>query len=169
MPLSKSLWRIPGMWWACQIVNDRNWDINFYFITVKLNQWWIDKYCLCKCLWLSRNCLGYSMITRAYLGVRWPDCFSLVTRVATTVMSQKFVTLNSSHTLNQNRQKNIHYYSWEKDQDYFKWFDNKTIFENTNYLQGFNCLTVNTPIFCLIFVIIILIHVCFLKHFKSWV
>ena len=31
---------------------------------------------------------GYSMVICAYLGVMWPDCFSLVTRVATTVMSQ---------------------------------------------------------------------------------
>ena len=31
---------------------------------------------------------GDSMVTYAHHGVRWPDCFSLVTRVATTVMSQ---------------------------------------------------------------------------------
>ena len=31
---------------------------------------------------------GYSMVTCADPGVRWPDCFSLVTCVATIVMSQ---------------------------------------------------------------------------------
>ena len=31
---------------------------------------------------------AYNMVTCAHLGVMWPYCFSLVTRVATTVMSQ---------------------------------------------------------------------------------
>ena len=31
---------------------------------------------------------GYSMVTCAHLGVRWPDCFYLVTCIATTVMSK---------------------------------------------------------------------------------
>ena len=31
---------------------------------------------------------GYSMVTCAHFGVRWPDYFPLVTRVATIVMSQ---------------------------------------------------------------------------------
>ena len=35
-----------------------------------------------------KNSPGYSMVTCAHLGVMWPDCFSLVTGVATTVMSQ---------------------------------------------------------------------------------
>ena len=80
----------------------------------------------------------------------------------------RFATLKSSHTLHQNSQQNTQYYSWETDQDFIRCFD-KMIFENTNYLQGLNCPTVNKPMFYLIFIIIILIHVCFLKHFKSWV
>ena len=46
-----------------------------------------------------------------------------------------------------------------------KCFD-KLIFENINYLHCLNCLTVNTPIFYLIFVINISIHICFLAQFK---
>ena len=65
---------------------------------------------------LSQNCprLQHGYVCTSW--VIWPDCFSLVTRVATTVMSQ-FVTLNSNCTLNQNRQQNIHYHSWETDQN----------------------------------------------------
>ena len=69
----------------------------------------------------------------------------------------RIVTLNSNCTLHQNGQKNIHYHSWETDK------------KNTNYLQWLNCLILNTPVFYLIFVIIILIRVCFLKLFQSWV
>ena len=39
--------------------------------------------------------------------------------------------------------------------------------QNTNCLQWLNCLILNTPVFYLIFVIIILIRVCFLKPFRS--
>ena len=48
----------------------------------------INKYCQGKCSIWSQNCPGYSMVTCAHLGIMWPDCFSLVTRVATAVMSQ---------------------------------------------------------------------------------
>ena len=75
----------------------------------------------------------------------------------------RFVTLNSSHTLHQN----IHFILGKQ----IKINPNVLIryyFENTNYLQGLNSLILNTPVFILMFVIIILIHVCFLKHFKSW-
>ena len=68
--------------------NDQNWGINFYSIVMKLNQWWINKNWLGKCSKLSQNCPGYSMVTYAHLRVRWPDCFPLETRVATTVMSK---------------------------------------------------------------------------------
>ena len=37
---------------------------------------------------VAKLSLGYSMVSCAHLGVRWPDCFSFARRVATTVMSQ---------------------------------------------------------------------------------
>ena len=78
----------------------------------------------------------------------------------------RFVTPNSNCTLNQIWQQNIHYYSSEADHNLSKYFD-KIIFENTNCLQWLNCLILNTPLFYLVFVIIILIRVCFLMHFQS--
>ena len=42
-------------------------------------------------------------------------------------------------------------------------------FWNITYLQGLNYLVSDTQVFYLIFVLIALIHVCFLKYFKGWV
>ena len=68
-------------WWTR---NDRNWCINFYYVIMKLklmkNKQIVSK--------LSQNYPGCSMVICAYLGLRWPDCISLVTRVASTLMSQ---------------------------------------------------------------------------------
>ena len=103
------------------------------------------------------------MVTCAHLGVMWPDCFSLVTHVATTVMSQQglvhqiltvhlikignkiaIIVLVKQIKINQNV--------------LIRWY-----FENTNDLQWINSLILNTPVFYLIFVIIVLIRMCFLK------
>ena len=78
-----------------------------------------------------------------------------------------FVTLNSNRKCNRNSEVSIIILG-----KHIK--INQTIlirwhFENTNYLQKLNCLTLNTTVFDLIFVVIILIRVCFIKLFKSWV
>ena len=71
--------------------NDRNRGISFYSIMMKPNLWQINKFCQSKCSKLSPNWLSHSMVTCAQLAiVPWePDCFSLVTRVTSNVMSQQ--------------------------------------------------------------------------------
>ena len=76
------------------------------------------------------------------------------------------VTLNSSHTLHQNRQQNIHYSSCETDQNWLKCFDNM-IFWKCELFTRIELPHSNTPVFYLTFVIIILIHVGFLRYFKK--
>ena len=59
-----------------------------------------------------------------------------------------FVTLNSNRTLNQNRQKMSIIILGKQikinQNVVIKWY-----FENTNYLQGLNCLPINAPVFLL--------------------
>ena len=79
----------------------------------------------------------------------------------------RFATLNSNCILNQNRKKSIIIHGKHiniNQKVLIRWY-----FENTNYLQWLNCLILNTPVFYLIFVTIVLIRVCFLKPFQSWV
>ena len=82
------------LWWASQVVNETTMTEIEVSISIlswwnKINAEWTNTVNLnaqiCPKTPLSP---GYSMVTCAHLGVMWPDCFSLVTGVATTVMSQ---------------------------------------------------------------------------------
>ena len=53
---------------------------------VQFQQLWVHG--IVSSLFLVKWVPGYSMVTCTHLGVRWPDCISLVTRVTTTVTSQ---------------------------------------------------------------------------------
>ena len=109
---------------------------------------------------ITERYTSYSMVTCAHLGVRWPDCSSLVTRSNRWNVIVRLLTLFSSHTLHQKRQQNMHNDSWETDQNESKCFD-KMIFENRVKLC--RCKHANVS---LIFGIITIIHACFLKYFK---
>ena len=131
------------------------WGINFYYIK-KLNYCWISKHCQDKCSKLSQNCPGYSV--HGYMCTAWGQETWLFLHGNTCSnhcdVTIRLVALNSSHTLHQNIQQNSHYQPWETSQDWSKCFD-KIILENSNYLQWLKCLTVNTPMFYLVFGIII--------------
>ena len=75
-----------GLWWASHVVNETT--MTEIELSISIPSWWINKYCQFKFSNLFQTVPGYSMVTCAHLGVMWPDCFSLVTRVATAVMSQ---------------------------------------------------------------------------------
>ena len=112
---------------------------------------------------------GYGMVTCAHLGVMWPDCFSLVTCVATTVMSQQgslhlILTVHLIKIGNKIAIIILGKQIKSNQNVLIRWY-----FENTNDLQWMNCLILNTPVLYLIFVIIILIRICFQKLFQSWV
>ena len=108
--------------------NDRNWGINFYSIMMKPNYWWINKYCQFKCSNLSQNC---PWLQHGYMCTSWGHVTLLFLSGNTCSnhcdVTVRFVTLNSNCTLNQNRQQNIHYHSWETDQNQSNYFD-KMIF-----------------------------------------
>ena len=81
-----------GLWWASQVVNETT--MTEIEVSISILSWWnqiIDEETntvnlnaqICR-----KTAPGYSMVSCAHFGVMWPDCFSLVTRVATTVMSQ---------------------------------------------------------------------------------
>ena len=156
----------PGRWWDN---NDRNWGINFYFIMMKLNWWWKNKYCQFKCSKLSQKCpwLQHGYMCTSWGHVTW--LFLLGNMCSNHCdVTVRFVTLNSNCTLNQSRQQNSHIILGKQikinQNVLIRWY-----FENTNDLQWINCLMLNTSVFYLIFVIIILIRICFLKLFQSWV
>ena len=166
-PRAKPEGEARGLWWVSQGVNEPTMpEID---VSISILLWWnkINDKSINTLRVKAPNCPKTLLVTCAHLGVRWPDCFSLVTRKPCYVTG-RLVSLNSSYILHQNRQLNIHYQSWKTDQDWSNYF-NKMIFENTNYLEGLNWLTVSTQMFCLILVTNILIHGWFLEHFISWV
>ena len=87
-----------------------------------------NKYCQFKYSTLSQNCPclqhGYMCTSRGHVTLLFLLGNTCSNHCDVTV---RFVTLNSNCTLNQNRQQNIHYHSWETDQNYLKYFD-KMIF-----------------------------------------
>ena len=164
----------PGLWWASQVVNETT--MTEIEVSISMLWWWNyinDEYTntvnsnaqIC-----PKTVPGYSMVTCAHPGVLWPDCVSLVTRVATTVMQSKvcYYTLNFNCSLNEIGNKIAIIILGKQikinQNVLIRWY-----FENTNDLQRINCLILNTPVFYLIFVIIILISIFFLKHSQSWV
>ena len=116
-------------WGHCCLINDlgsspqpegedRNWGINFYSIMMKPNWWWINKHCQSKCSNLSQNCpwLQHGYMCTSWGHVTW--LFLLGNTCSDHCdVTIRFVTLNSNCTLHQNRQQNIHYHSWETDQN----------------------------------------------------
>ena len=87
MPRSRSLW------WASQVIGGMTMtkiEVSIYIL------WWWNKLMthiqMLSRKMLSKTCLGYRMVTCARLVIvpwEWPDCFTLVTHVVTTVMSQQ--------------------------------------------------------------------------------
>ena len=88
----------------------------------------INKYCQFKCSNLSQHC---PWLQHCYMFTSWGHVTWLFLLGNTCSnhcgVTLRFVTLNSNCTLNQNRQQNSHYHSWETDQNYSKCFD-KMIF-----------------------------------------
>ena len=102
---------------------------------------------------------GYSMVTCAHLGGQVNWLFLLGNTCSSHCdVTVRYVTLNSNCTFDKNRQQNIHNFFVGNRSKLIKmlWW---RYFENTNYWQWLNCLILNTPVFYLIFVIIILIPV----------
>ena len=153
--------------------NNRNWyqywGINFYSVMMKLNWWWIKKYCQFECSNLSQNCpsLQHGYMCTSWGLVTW--LFFLGNTCCNHCdVTVRFVTLNANCTLNQSRQQ-IAIIILGKQIKINQNVLTRWYFENTNDLQWINCLILNTPVFYLPFVIIILIRICFLKVFQSWV
>ena len=98
-----------GLWWASQVGNETT-------MMMKLNWWWINKCCQFKCSNLSPNC---PWIQHGYMCTSWGHVTWLLLLGNTCSnhcdVTVRFVTLNSNCTLNQNRQQNSHYPSWETD------------------------------------------------------
>ena len=139
----------------------------FYYDETKLRM--KNKYIQFECSNLSQNCpwLQHGYMCTSWGHVTW--LFLLGNTCSNHFdVTVKFVTLNSNCTLNQNSQQNIIIILGKQikinQNVLIRWY-----FENTNCLQWLNCLILNTPVLYLIFVIIILIRVCFLKLFQSWV
>ena len=86
-----------GLWWASQVVGDAT--MTEMEVSISILSWWnkINYKQTKECKVNARNCPKTALVT-AWLHVHslplsnevmWPDCFSLVTRVATTVMSKQ--------------------------------------------------------------------------------
>ena len=151
--------------------NDRNWGINAQ-----------DKLQISKCCKGEFPKLSQTALVTAWFhvsccplfnGVRWPDCFS--SRVLGNTCSNhcdvtaRLATLNSSHTLHGGMQRNIHYYSWERNQE--KLFFDKMIFGKLKLFTMFTMVKLvnckHTNVIIDIYDHYIYVHVCFLQHFKS--
>ena len=77
----------------------------------------------------------------------------------------RFVALNANCTLNQNKQRNIHYHYSETDQNWSKWYDKVIFWKYKLFTMVELPHSKKKPLFYLMFVIIIWITVCFLKLF----
>ena len=89
----------------------------FLFYHDEFNWWWINKCCQFKCSNSSQNCpwLQHGYICTYWGHVTW--LFLLGNTCSNHCdVTIRSVTLNSNCTLNQNRQQNSHYHSWQTDQ-----------------------------------------------------
>ena len=79
-----------GLCWVAQVVNETT--MSEIKASISTLSWWKNNDEQTNTVKVNvqndpQNCPCYSIVTCAHLGVMWPDCFPLVTRLAFTVIS----------------------------------------------------------------------------------
>ena len=109
---------------------------------VNLTQWWYFFIIFEYILHISTPHIMIFCFPLPYFPLSTSALFLLSTLVLTlyidvvlSLSTARFGTLNSSHTLHQNRHGNIHYYSWETDQNQLKSFNKMTFWKYTLFTR----------------------------------